>query len=50
MAVKGLFMFGFDKDTPDCFDKTLEAIKDWNIEQPFYSRLNKLKKSNPQEY
>ena len=32
MAVKGLFMFGFDKDTPDCFDKTLKAIKEWKID------------------
>ena len=25
-------------------------IKDWTIEQPFYSRLNRLKKSNPQAF
>lgn len=25
-------------------------IKDWNIEQPFYTRLNKLKKSNPEAF
>jgi hypothetical protein len=25
-------------------------IKDWNIEQPFFTRLNKLKKSNPEAF
>jgi predicted nucleotidyltransferase component of viral defense system len=25
-------------------------VKDWNIEQPFYTRLNKLKKSNPEAF
>jgi len=25
-------------------------IKDWNIEQPFYTRLNKLKKTNPEAF
>ena len=25
-------------------------IKDWIIEQPFYTRLNKLKKSNPEAF
>lgn len=25
-------------------------VKDWIIEQPFYTRLNKLKKSNPEAF
>lgn len=25
-------------------------VKDWNIEQPFFTRLNKLKKSNPEAF
>ena len=36
-------------DDAERFDNALQ-IKDWNIEQPFYSRLNKLKKSNPQAF
>lgn len=27
-----------------------QQIKDWNIDQPFYTRLNKLKKSNPEAF
>lgn len=30
--------------------KEPQQIKDWNIEQPFYTRLNKLKKTNPEAF
>jgi predicted nucleotidyltransferase component of viral defense system len=30
--------------------KDPQQIKDWNIEQPFYTRLNKLKKTNPEAF
>lgn len=32
MMVTGLFMFGFDSDTKDVFDKTIEAINKWNLD------------------
>ena len=32
MAVVGDFIFGFDTDTPDVFDKTLQQIKELNID------------------
>lgn len=32
------------------FDGNAMQIKDWIIEQPFYSRLNRLKKSNPEAF
>jgi predicted nucleotidyltransferase component of viral defense system len=37
------------KNRLERFENALQ-IKDWNIEQPFYTRLNKLKKSNPQAF
>jgi len=30
--------------------KEPQQIKDWNIEQPFYTRLNKLRKTNPEAF
>ena len=32
MVILGSFMFGFDQDTPEIFDDTLEAIDDWGID------------------
>jgi radical SAM superfamily enzyme YgiQ (UPF0313 family) len=53
MAIVGGFIFGFDADTPDIFDTTLEAIQNWQIDAcefniltpypgtPIYTRLEK---------
>ena len=53
MAVNGSFIFGFDKDTPDIFDKTIEVIDNLDLDvaicdiltpypgTPLYSRLEK---------
>jgi len=32
MTVQSGIIFGFDQDSPDVFDKTLEAINDWEID------------------
>jgi len=32
MSITGSFMFGFDDDTPDIFDTTLETINNWDID------------------
>jgi radical SAM superfamily enzyme YgiQ (UPF0313 family) len=32
MAINGLFMFGFDYDYPDIFEKTLDALDIWEID------------------
>jgi radical SAM superfamily enzyme YgiQ (UPF0313 family) len=32
MSVVGSFIFGFDTDTPDVFEKTMNAINDWEID------------------
>jgi len=37
------------KDNLERFEDALQ-VKDWIIEQPFYTRLNKLKKTNPQAF
>jgi radical SAM superfamily enzyme YgiQ (UPF0313 family) len=39
MAVIGDFMFGFDTDTPDVFEKTLQAIKELQIDVADFSIL-----------
>ena len=53
MGVIGGFIFGFDADTPEIFDSTLEAVLSWEIDAaefniltpypgtPLYDRLNK---------
>ena len=32
MLIIASFVFGFDNDTPDIFDKTYNVIKEWNID------------------
>jgi radical SAM superfamily enzyme YgiQ (UPF0313 family) len=39
MVVKGLFMFGFDTDAPEDFDKTLAAIQEWDLDSAQFSIL-----------
>jgi len=39
MAVKGNFMFGMDGDYPDIFDKTINAICDWELDLAGFSIL-----------
>lgn len=39
MAVVGDFVFGFDTDTPDIFDKTLDMIKELEIDAADFSIL-----------
>jgi radical SAM superfamily enzyme YgiQ (UPF0313 family) len=39
MVVIGEFMFGFDTDTPDVFEKTLKAVKDLKIDVADFSIL-----------
>jgi len=33
MMVTGFFMFGFDHDTPESFQKTLRAIHEWDLDE-----------------
>ena len=35
--VTGFFMFGFDFDTPEIFDKTLEYIYQWGLDEVSFS-------------
>ncbi len=42
MAINGLFMFGFDHDTPDVFDRTLEALNQWKIDAGEFNILTPL--------
>ncbi|MCX6667981.1 MAG: radical SAM protein [Euryarchaeota archaeon] len=42
MAINGLFMFGFDTDTPDIFDRTLEALDQWEIDAGEFNILTPL--------
>ena len=39
MTVTGFFMFGFDHDTPHIFNKTLQAMYEWNLESASFSIL-----------
>ncbi|MHA1190785.1 MAG: B12-binding domain-containing radical SAM protein [Promethearchaeota archaeon] len=42
MAVSGLFMFGFDEDTPEVFDLTLDALTNWEIDAGEFNILTPL--------
>jgi len=42
MAINGLFMFGFDHDYPDVFEKTLEALDIWEIDAGEFNILTPL--------
>lgn len=37
MKVTGFFMFGFDNDTPDIFDRTLQAMYEWGLDEASFS-------------
>lgn len=37
MTVCAFLMFGFDFDTPEIFDKTLQAIYDWDVDEASFS-------------
>jgi len=37
MSVTGFFIFGLDYDTPDIFDRTLQAIYDWDLDESSFS-------------
>ncbi len=39
MAIQGLFVFGFDDDMPDVFDKTLNAAYRWKIDKVGFAIL-----------
>lgn len=53
MTIQGGIIFGFDEDTPDIFDTTLDTIKDWDLDvlevniltpypgTPLFERLDK---------
>ena len=42
MAVNGLFMFGFDQDYPDIFEKTLNALKKLEVDSGEFNILTPL--------
>ena len=37
MMITGFFMFGFDFDTPEIFEKTLEKIYEWGLDEVSFS-------------
>jgi len=39
MDVTGFFIFGLDDDTPDVFEKTLEAMFEWELDEASFSIL-----------
>lgn len=39
MGVVASFIFGFDKDTPDIFDLTLDAVYDWGLDAAEFNIL-----------
>jgi radical SAM superfamily enzyme YgiQ (UPF0313 family) len=39
MVLTGFFMFGFDTDTPDIFNRTLEAMYKWDLDEASFSIL-----------
>jgi hypothetical protein len=51
-AAKAAYLATIIKHSMEKIEKFINAleVKDWNIEQPFNTRLNKLKKSNPEAF
>lgn len=39
IMIQGLFVFGFDNDTPAVFDETLEAINKWELDKAGFAIL-----------
>jgi radical SAM superfamily enzyme YgiQ (UPF0313 family) len=39
IAVNGNFIFGMDEDHPDIFDKTIDAVQDWELDLSAFSLL-----------
>jgi radical SAM superfamily enzyme YgiQ (UPF0313 family) len=42
MAINALFMFGFDQDTPEVFDATIDALNEWEIDAAEFNILTPL--------
>ena len=42
MAINALFMFGFDQDTTDVFDSTIELLNQWEIDAAEFNILTPL--------
>ena len=42
MAINALFMFGFDHDTPEVFDATIDALNEWEIDAAEFNILTPL--------
>ena len=42
MAINGLFIFGFDHDYPDVFDKTIKALEEWKVDAGEFNILTPL--------
>lgn len=39
MMISGLFMFGFDTDTPDVFKNTMDTVKKWDLDKVGFAML-----------
>lgn len=39
VGIKGLFMFGFDRDSPRVFSDTYKAVRDWHLDASDFSIL-----------
>ena len=42
MGISGSFIFGFDEDTPDIFNRTLDATTEWEIDSIDFNTLRPL--------
>jgi radical SAM superfamily enzyme YgiQ (UPF0313 family) len=42
IAINALFMFGFDQDTPEVFDATIDALNQWEIDAAEFNILTPL--------
>jgi len=45
MGIWGSFIFGFDSDTPDVFEKTYETIEEWGLETAEFNILTPFPKT-----